>query len=371
MAGTEAEKVPLPPDAGHSILQNEDNLIEKSASSGTGANNDASSSESSITDDRESEEIQPRYTPIRGRSYRDYPPDRTVSQTYGPITDMELNELRDIASLQRSRTQPSAAADGLERKDTLVGVTDDDPRLNPDLPEFDIYIWARRQIRAMDEGNIKWARAGFTFKDLNVSGSGNALSFQSTVADVLMAPLRLNETLNFGHKPRNQILRSFEGVVRSGEMLIVLGRPGSGCTTFLKTICGELAGLNLDPDSTIHYNGIPQSQMLKEFKGELAYNQETDKHFPHLTVGQTLAFAAAARTPQKRVKDAPRQEVSELMTKVVMAVFGLSHTKNTKVGDDFIRGVSGGERKVRKLLESHTQGHSLLQCWVTDVNSSN
>jgi ABC-type multidrug transport system ATPase subunit len=40
-----------------------------------------------------------------------------------------------------------------------------------------------------------------------------------------------------------------------------------------------------------------------------------------------------------------RQEVVKLGAKVVMAVCGLSHTFNTKVGNDFVRGVSGGERK--------------------------
>jgi ATP-binding cassette subfamily G (WHITE) protein 2 (PDR) len=40
-----------------------------------------------------------------------------------------------------------------------------------------------------------------------------------------------------------------------------------------------------------------------------------------------------------------RPEFSGFITKVVMAVLGLSHTYNTKVGNDFVRGVSGGERK--------------------------
>lgn len=34
-----------------------------------------------------------------------------------------------------------------------------------------------------------------------------------------------------------------------------------------------------------------------------------------------------------------------------MAVCGLSHTYNTKVGNDFVRGVSGGERKRVSLAE--------------------
>lgn len=45
-----------------------------------------------------------------------------------------------------------------------------------------------------------------------------------------------------------------------------------------------------------------------------------------------------------------------------MAIFGLSHTINTKVGNDFIRGVSGGERKRVSIAEA-ALGGSPLQCW--------
>jgi ATP-binding cassette subfamily G (WHITE) protein 2 (PDR) len=39
-----------------------------------------------------------------------------------------------------------------------------------------------------------------------------------------------------------------------------------------------------------------------------------------------------------------------------MAVLGLSHTYNTKVGNDFIRGVSGGERKRVSIAEMMLSG---------------
>lgn len=53
-----------------------------------------------------------------------------------------------------------------------------------------------------------------------------------------------------------QILRDFEGLVRSGEMLVVLGRPGSGCSTLLKTISGETHGFFIDESSNINYQGM-------------------------------------------------------------------------------------------------------------------
>lgn len=56
-------------------------------------------------------------------------------------------------------------------------------------------------------------------------------------------------------------------------MCLVLGRPGAGCTTFLKTIANErkdYAGVNGD----VRYAGIDAAEMQKYYKGEVVYNQE-------------------------------------------------------------------------------------------------
>lgn len=108
--------------------------------------------------------------------------------------------------------------------------------------------------------------------------------------------------------------------------------------------------------------GIPFDMMHSRFRGEVIYQAETEIHFPQLTVGQTLLFAALARTPENRLPGVTRQRYAEHMRDVVMAMFGISHTKNTKVGDDFIRGVSGGERKRVSIAEVMLSG-SPLQCW--------
>lgn len=109
--------------------------------------------------------------------------------------------------------------------------------------------------------------------------------------------------------------------------------------------------------------GITQKQMLKQFKGEIVYNQEVDKHFPHLTVGETLEFAARVRTPQQRlVEGLDRETWAKHMAQVIMTIFGLSHTYNTKVGNDFVRGVSGGERKRVSIAEMALAG-SPIAAW--------
>lgn len=217
-------------------------------------------------------------------------------------------------------------------------------------------------IQLLEENSTRTRRSGFTFKNLKISGTGAALQLQQTVSSIFTAPFRFREF--FAHPPEKEILRNFNGHVDSGELLIVLGRPGSGCSTFLKTICGELHGLDVSKDSTITYSGIPQEVFMKEFKGEAVYNQENEKHFPHLTVGETLRFAAACRTPSNRFLDVGRKDWARYMADCMMNLFGLSHTKNTKVGDDFVRGVSGGERKRVSIAEMALAGKYWSPCCI-------
>ena len=73
--------------------------------------------------------------------------------------------------------------------------------------------------------------------------------------------------------PTQTILHPQSGVVKPGEMCLVLGCPGAGCTTFLKAIANErtdYAGVLGD----VRYAGIDAEEMAKMYKGEVLYNQE-------------------------------------------------------------------------------------------------
>lgn len=108
--------------------------------------------------------------------------------------------------------------------------------------------------------------------------------------------------------------------------------------------------------------GIHPKQMQSQFKGEAIYTAEVDVHFPMLTVGETLAFAAKARSPRHIPGGLSRHEWAHVLKDVIMAVFGIGHTVNTKVGNEYIRGVSGGERK-RVTIAEAALSSAPLQCW--------
>lgn len=108
--------------------------------------------------------------------------------------------------------------------------------------------------------------------------------------------------------------------------------------------------------------GIDTGHIRAHFRGDVLYNAEVDTHLEHLTVGETLSFAASNRSVRHIPGGFTRQQADNTLRAVIMAVFGISHTINTRVGSDFVRGVSGGERKRVSIAEAGLTG-AKLQCW--------
>jgi ABC-type multidrug transport system ATPase subunit len=122
------------------------------------------------------------------------------------------------------------------------------------------------------------------------------------------------------------LISDFSGVVRDGEMLLVLGTPGSGCSTFLKAISNQresFAGVKGD----VSYGGISADEQKKKYRGEVNYNEEDDQHLPTLTVGQTLEFSLLNKTRKHEKGDIP------IIITALMKMFGIGHCRNTLVGD--------------------------------------
>lgn len=81
-----------------------------------------------------------------------------------------------------------------------------------------------------------------------------------------------------------------------------------------------------------------------------------DVHHPTLTVGQTLGFALDCKVPGKRVGGLSKNEFKDKVVDMMLKLFNISHTKNTIVGNPFVRGVSGGERKRVSIAEMMVAG---------------
>ncbi|KND90614.1 ABC transporter CDR4 [Tolypocladium ophioglossoides CBS 100239] len=263
-----------------------------------------------------------------------------------------------VQALARSYSRASQAAPG--QSPFLAGA---DSPLNPSSPSFSAREWAKAIVELVSQDGAAFRSAGVCFQNLNVYGYGAATDYQKDVANIWLSVAGLARTLTgSSDRRRIDILRQFDGFVHKGEMLVVLGPPGSGCSTFLKTIAGELNGLYVDDGSYFNYQGMTAKEMHSRHRGEAIYTAEVDVHFPQLTVGDTLTFAARARQPRNLPQGLDRNEFAAHLRDVVMAMFGISHTANTRVGHEYIRGVSGGERKRVTISEAALSG-APLQCW--------
>jgi ATP-binding cassette subfamily G (WHITE) protein 2 (PDR) len=269
-------------------------------------------------------------------------------------TDKTINDL--ARSLSRQSTWSSVPGNPFEAAP--------DSELDPKSPNFKARSWVKSMIKLNhDENKTPSRSSGVSFRNLNVHGFGAATDYQADVANVwlkLIDPIKA--ALGMAKQRRIDILRDFEGLVKSGEMLVVLGPPGSGCSTFLKTLTGETHGFNVESGSEVNYQGITPEEMHTYHRGEAIYTAEVDVHFPMLTVGDTLYFAARARAPRNIPGGVSKQVYAEHMRDMMMATFGISHTINTVVGNDFVRGVSGGERKRVSIAEAALSG-APLQAW--------
>lgn len=142
-------------------------------------------------------------------------------------------------------------------------------------------------------------------------------------------------------------------------MCLVLGRPGSGCTTFLKVISNQRFGYT-NVNGKVLYGPFESDFFEKRYRGEAVYCEEDENHHPTLTVGQTLDFALETKVPGKRPAGLSRQAFKDKVIDMMLKMFNIEHTKNTIVGNPFVRGVSGGERKRVSIAETMITGASLM-----------
>jgi len=90
-----------------------------------------------------------------------------------------------------------------------------------------------RGFQAQDEqDHVKGRRLGVTWKDLTVKGVGSDAAFNENVLSQFNIPQLIKESRQGASL--KTIIDNSHGCVKPGEMLLVLGRPGAGCTTLLK-----------------------------------------------------------------------------------------------------------------------------------------
>ncbi|KAF3761569.1 hypothetical protein M406DRAFT_99849 [Cryphonectria parasitica EP155] len=229
--------------------------------------------------------------------------------------------------------------------------------------QFDLEGALRTGLDAEQQAGIRPKHIGVIWEDLTVKGTGGfenyVKTFPNAFIDFFDVITPMMKMLGMGKKGTEAtLLNGFRGVCQPGEMVLVLGRPGSGCTTFLKTIANQRYGYTSVTGDVLY--GPYTAKEFDQYRGEAVYNAEDDLHHATLTVEQTLEFALDTKTPKKLPAGLTKSEFKKQVITMLLKMFNIEHTRNTVVGGHFVRGVSGGERKRVSIAEMLTTNACIL-----------
>ena len=318
----------------------------------------------------------------------------------GPVNQrMAMEEYeamrRELSHITQTRSKSSADGEGMALKRTITSRSRKSDRVRPqatksssDAPstmfdkedleagdaegmaekeeEFELGPFIKEgHFEKRTETGDSAKKVGVVFKNLTVKGVGSTTTSSKTLPDAILGTFgpdlyrlicRFIPALSLKKNQQLRILTNdFSGIIRDGEMMLVLGRPGSGCSTFLKAIANQRESY-AQVTGDVSYGGISAKEIHKHYRGEVNYNPEDDQHFPSLNVWQTLRFSLMNKTKKREAGEI------NVIVSALMKMFGISHTEHTLVGNEMVPGVSGGERKRVGIAETLAT-KSTVVCW--------
>ncbi|KAG0148835.1 hypothetical protein CROQUDRAFT_379935 [Cronartium quercuum f. sp. fusiforme G11] len=157
-----------------------------------------------------------------------------------------------------------------------------------------------------------------------------------SIDDLPMTVFSFQSSKYDGRHPK-QILRGLSGAVEPGTMMAILGPSGAGKSTFLDILAGQRKAGQITGITSI---SIPGREGTSGDGITIGLVDQADIISATSTVREALMFAAQLKLPEDVNEVTRNSRVSE-----VMELLGLSHVAHSKIGNDEVRGLSGGERR--------------------------
>lgn len=132
------------------------------------------------------------------------------------------------------------------------------------------------------------------------------------------------------------VLNEISGIVKPGQILAIMGGSGAGKTTLLDILAmkrktGHVSG-------SIKVNGISMDR--KSFSKIIGFVDQDDFLLPTLTVFETVLNSALLRLPKALSFEAKKARVYKVLEEL-----RIIDIKDRIIGNEFDRGISGGEKR--------------------------
>ncbi|KAL6615974.1 hypothetical protein ACP70R_038244 [Stipagrostis hirtigluma subsp. patula] len=228
-----------------------------------------------------------------------------------------------------------------------------------------------KKLRArIDRAGIQIPTVEVRFRNLSVEaechvGTRALPTLANATRDLCEAVLGLLG-INLARRKRLRILKDVSGVVRPSRMTLLLGPPSSGKTTLLLALAGKLDP-TLEVSGEVTYNGYGLDEFVPQKTA--AYISQNDVHDGEMTVKEIVDFSAKCQgvgqryellkelaTKERQLGIYPDPEVdlfmkatsvqgATLQTDYILRILGLDVCADVIVGNELIRGISGGQKK--------------------------
>lgn len=180
--------------------------------------------------------------------------------------------------------------------------------------------------------------------------SSSTASSSSGAIDIRLNNINLSVQTKhslFAKKRRNDaqkvILEDINASFKSGKINAIMGPSGSGKSSLLSLISGRLSSdwtNNYSSSGSIVLNDHTTINM-ESMKSICSFVSQDDDHLlPTLSVFESLKLSADVRLSQQLSKSERLQIVNDIILKL-----GLKNCANTLIGSEFVKGISGGEKR--------------------------
>ena len=135
-----------------------------------------------------------------------------------------------------------------------------------------------------------------------------------------------------------QILKGVSGFANPGEMLAIMGSSGSGKTILLSMLSNQLIPQhNVKVSGSVEINNINIKSL--DYSSFTKYALQQDILFPTLTAREALYFSARLKVPGSN--EFLTEKIKQLLDDL-----SLTNVADNFIGNEYIKGLSGGEKRL-------------------------